>query len=144
MAFCCGDQIFPNYSYILNEIQKRAIRISENASYNAHTDPLFKKLNLLKINDMINLEILKFVHKFIYGKLPKSLMLTYKLNSETHTHNTRSKNYPKQPNAKFALLRNSFVGKGPSLWQNMENNLKEIVPLKGFTKKLKHNLIELY
>ena len=34
------------------KLQKKAIRIISLAKYNAHTEPLFKTLNLLKINDI--------------------------------------------------------------------------------------------
>ena len=36
----------------LRILQKRAIRIINNASYHAHTDPLFFKSNILKIDDL--------------------------------------------------------------------------------------------
>ncbi len=32
-------------------LQKRAIRYIDNASYNSHTEPLFKKYNILKLHD---------------------------------------------------------------------------------------------
>ena len=34
------------------KLQKKAIRTITNSKYNAHTDPLFKKLGILKINDI--------------------------------------------------------------------------------------------
>ena len=34
------------------KLQKKAIRIISLAKYNAHTEPLFKTLNLLKMNDI--------------------------------------------------------------------------------------------
>ena len=41
---------------IINQLQKRAIRIITLSNFNSHTDPLFKKLNLLKVNDMLALQ----------------------------------------------------------------------------------------
>ena len=40
----------------INQLQKRAIRIITLSNFNSHTDPLFKKLNLLKVNDMLALQ----------------------------------------------------------------------------------------
>ena len=40
----------------INQVQKRAIRIITLSNFNSHTDPLFKKLNLLKVNDMLALQ----------------------------------------------------------------------------------------
>ena len=38
------------------KLQKKAIRLISLAKYNAHTEPLFKTLNLLKINDIFTLK----------------------------------------------------------------------------------------
>ncbi len=40
------------------------------SKYNAHTEPLFK--TLLKIDDMLKLNELKFYYKYEHDKLPKT------------------------------------------------------------------------
>ena len=45
----------------IEKLRKRAIRTIANNKYNAHTDPLFRRLNLLKVQDILMLNILKFV-----------------------------------------------------------------------------------
>ena len=52
---------------IINQLQKRAIRIITLSNLNSHTDPLFKKLNLLKMNDMLALQELTFYYKCIHN-----------------------------------------------------------------------------
>ena len=47
-------------------LQKRAIRNIEKASYRAHTEPIFKSLNLIKVQDIYYLAILKFLLKTHY------------------------------------------------------------------------------
>ena len=47
------------------KLQKKAIRLISLAKYNAHTEPLFKTLNLLKINDIFTSSQLKFYYKFL-------------------------------------------------------------------------------
>ena len=44
-------------------LQKRAVRVISCSKYNAHTDPLFKQLNLLKVKDMFDLNALKLFYK---------------------------------------------------------------------------------
>ena len=44
----------------INILQKRAIRLITLSTYNCHTAPLFKKLKLLTIKDMLALQELKF------------------------------------------------------------------------------------
>jgi len=54
---------------VLN-LQKKAVRIISGAKYNAHTDPLFKDLTLLKIQDIFVLQCTKFYYKFTHDNFP--------------------------------------------------------------------------
>ena len=45
----------------LEKLHKRIIRNMTNSPYREHTTPLFFKLNLLKIHDICNLEIAKYM-----------------------------------------------------------------------------------
>ena len=51
-------------------LQKKAVRIITNSEYLAHSEPLFKTLELLKIQDLYNLKILKFYYNLSYNRLP--------------------------------------------------------------------------
>ena len=44
----------------LAKLKKRAVRIIANSKYNAHTEPLFKDLHLLKITDIFDVQCMKF------------------------------------------------------------------------------------
>ena len=72
------------------KVQKKAFRILTTSRYNSHTDPLFKRLNLLKITDLLRLQELKFYCKCMHNLLP-SYMQDWQLppNTSIHTHNTR-------------------------------------------------------
>ena len=48
----------------LDKLQKRAVRIITRSKYNSHTDPLFRKLNLLKAKDLFELNVLKLFYKY--------------------------------------------------------------------------------
>ena len=54
-------------------IKKKAIRIITASSYISHTEPFFKQLNLLKVEDILTLQELKFYLKYNQGILPKYL-----------------------------------------------------------------------
>ena len=85
-ALCWGY----NANSILN-LQKKAVRIICNSSYNAHAQPLFKKLCLLTINDVVTLKLYKFYFRFINKKLPNYFLTTISLDpqNESHEHDTR-------------------------------------------------------
>ena len=64
------------YNRVYN-LQKKAVRIMIASKYNAHTEPLFKQLNIMKLEDSFSLQCLKFYHKFKGNYLPKpGLVLT--------------------------------------------------------------------
>ena len=53
------------------------MRIITVAPYNAHAEPIFKSLNILKISDIFTLFQLKFYHKLINNKSPTILQIYY-------------------------------------------------------------------
>ena len=60
---------------ILNKntiLQQRAIIIIDQAHYNSQSEPIFKKLNILKISDQYQLDVVLFMNKFQNRKLPTS------------------------------------------------------------------------
>jgi hypothetical protein len=52
--------------------QKEAIRVVSHAKYRDHTNPLFKKLGILPLHDLIKYSALKFMHDFKHTCLPFS------------------------------------------------------------------------
>ena len=63
------------------------------SSYNAHTEPFFKNLKLLKIQDILTFQTLKIYHQFRNNNLPNYIQ-NWPLfqNSNIHNHNTRGAN----------------------------------------------------
>ena len=54
----------------IGKLQKKAIRAITNSKYNAHTAPLFKSLQCLRLNDIHNLACFKFYYKCKHGHVP--------------------------------------------------------------------------
>ena len=75
-------------------VQKKAIRIVCKAKYNAHTDRLFKKLNLLKVEDIFKIQCLKFYYRLCKNKLPHYFSLNFRFtrNADVHDRQTRHGN----------------------------------------------------
>ena len=63
-------------------LQKRAIRTINRAHYNSHTEPLFKKTNILKVAYMYEYQVVLFMHDYKNHKLPISFNKMYKFNYE--------------------------------------------------------------
>ena len=74
----------------LKTIQKKAVRIITCSKFNAHTDPLFKHMGLLKVEDIFMIAKIKFYFKYLNKVLPTNLQnLPLLLNMNIHPHNTR-------------------------------------------------------
>ena len=70
-------------------LQKKAIRIMTASKYNAHTEPLFKQLNIMKVADSFKLQCLKFYQKFKMKSLPVFFDNIFMRNSDIHPYGTR-------------------------------------------------------
>ena len=57
----------------LHLIQKKALRIITNSDYLAHTEPICKKLRILKISEMFSVALWKFYCKLMNNKLPENI-----------------------------------------------------------------------
>ena len=76
---------------ILN-LQKKAIRIICSSGYLSHNEPLFKKLNGLKIDGMFKLQLLTFCFDLINNNLPAySINMSSLLQPVIYHHNIRQK-----------------------------------------------------
>ena len=53
----------------LHLLEKKAIRVISNSHYIAHTEPICKRLHMLKVSDMFRLAIWKFYYKLMNNKL---------------------------------------------------------------------------
>ena len=64
-----GSVVKENHS--LHLLQKKALRIITNSDYLAHTEPIRKKLRILKISDMFSVALWEFYYKLMNNKLPE-------------------------------------------------------------------------
>ena len=52
------------------KLQKKVIRTITHSNYIAHSETLLKDLNLLNVRDLMDLKIIKFLHKLYHNNLP--------------------------------------------------------------------------
>ena len=57
---CCTQKLIND----LFKLQKSAIRIICNVNYNSHTEPLFKREDILPLPDLISFFKVQFMHRF--------------------------------------------------------------------------------
>ena len=133
---------------LVYKLQKRAVRIISCSKFNAHSEPLLKQLNLLKVEDILKLQQLKFYHNLINKQLP-GYFTCFPITpaTEIHQHSTRaaSKLFITRANHEFAKksLRHSII-------VTVNNTITSITnktlthSLDGFAKYVKKSIIQCY
>lgn len=132
----------------LEKIHKKGIRHVCNAKYNAHTEPLFKNEQLLKLNDLYKLQCVKIMYKKINNKLHpyhSSKLLT---NFETTGKHTRKSNdiHIHEFDKTLATV-NSINLKVGIPWNELNSEIKDLAhkrTLATFTKNVKKDYITRY
>lgn len=151
--------IYPHLSYCITswgnvqnrevnrlfKLQKRALRYISKAKYNSHTDPLFKKQNLLKLEDIFQLNCSKLYFKNIHSELPKYHQRQLLSNSHYHRYQTRNMEnihmIPMKSNIEIQRL-NVKIAK---IWNNLPETIKTSTKsTESTTCNLKKHFIALY
>ena len=130
----------------LEKIQKRMIRIITVSKYNALTEPLFKALDLLKIQDMLDLSTLKFYFRYVHDNLPAYF---YSFRIVTHDYNYDTRN---RDQIHIDWTRTRYADKRvriylPTLINSTPTALQEKIAthsLQGFALNLKKYFIHQY
>ena len=65
-----GSLIWGQNFNSISKLQKKVIRTVTRGNYIAHSEPLLKELNLLRVIDIMDLKLIKFLHKLYDNKLP--------------------------------------------------------------------------
>ncbi len=114
------------FKYKLKRIevaQNKAIRNICNASYNAHTTILYKKLNIPKFHDLHSIQLGKMMYEYSKLNLPTPLSDLFTQNRDIHNHNTRHRNDPHILTRTYTASK-TFLHKGPKLWSELPAELK--------------------
>ena len=100
--------------------RKKCIRNINKSKYNSHTNPIFKKLNILKLNDLFDLNCKLFMHSFVHNKLPSCFESMFKKSNSLRTKTLLYRF------AKKSSLRNlpSFIL--PGKWNSLAQDLKAL------------------
>ena len=94
-------------------LQKRAMRIISKSCYGAHTEPIFKNLCILPLNDMYLAEIGKIMFQYKTGLLPDVFNNTFLRRNQVHGYDTRNASSFHVPKCTTNIRRFSFQYQGP-------------------------------
>ena len=138
--------VWGHHHKTITQLQKRAIRVIKLSKYLAHTEPLFKNLNILKVEDIFRLQQLKFYYRFINVTLP-DYFLSLSFSGNTHQYRTRKRHELQPIRIHHEFAKKSLLYSIPVIINSCHPNLKEKIythSLSGFTHYFKHITIENY
>jgi len=123
--------------------QKKAIRIISNSPYNAHTNPLFIKHQILPYDLIIKQAQLTFMHTIAHNLAPSSFAHTWTTNANRDPNiNLRNANEFYLPQPRTDTFKKSTLYSLPSVW----NSLSPFISLQPnkitFKWALKAHLLE--
>ena len=126
----------------LYKMQKNAVRIIAGKSYNAHTEPLFKKLQIMPLPDLITFSKIQFMHRFTQGFLPASFNETWVRNAVRNIgeNEIQLRNRDQLQNIPSNLVSLDIfpLFSYPKIWQDFpDENIKFIRKTSSFDLKLK-------
>ena len=147
-------------------LQKKTVRMrtfNENhigfRGPSAHTSPLFSELSILKLKDIYDRQLMRFVYDCLYGISPKQFHLWFKLITDNHDHATRSNTINIETGSnKTTLGNNIFVPyarttyyvirsirvKGPAHWNKSPHDIRSIQSRIVFSKATKRHYLFLF
>ena len=108
-------------------------------SFHEHSCPVFRKLNIIKLDDLISYHIAVFMYRFKNSLLPSAFDAFFSTLSEIPHYNSRSaaKQSYCLPKARTNYGKFNIRFQGPKIWNSIDDKIKA-VSLSQFKSKLKH------
>ena len=131
---CCYASTYSTHLNKLFLLQKRVIRIINNASFLAHTDPLFFSNGILKVHDIYKLN----VGLYMYDHDTPSQFI------RSHEYSTRRGSDLLPGYARITLTRNSMSVVGPNIWNSIPDDIKNSPSRNSFKFNYKKHLLSSY
>lgn len=128
----------------LDVMQNKCIRTVTKSKYNETINPLLLTLKTLKIEEIADFEMLKFVYDFVDQKLPSPLLNIYNQNFDVHDHDTRHARDPHARHHNYEQAAKSFIFKAPDIWSKLPPDIRHSVSREVFARKAKQHLLKKY
>lgn len=130
------------------KLQKRAVRIISKAKYNSHTEPLFKKHYILKLQDQYEYNALKFIFDYRQHSLPKTfdhlLVLNRQLPNSRDTRQSELYHIPRSRTDFIAKLPLFTMPKIWNKWSMKYNAINELSRNSQFKNNIRNRMFAGY
>jgi hypothetical protein len=107
----------------------------------------YKDLGILKLDDIIELELSKLMHKVKLQALPNSVQQLFEipeLNEATRHYNLRNVGIPRIKTHKTRIYNQSFLVKSHTMWTNLPQTVKNSQTIGKFKIEFKKHKTQWY
>ena len=118
----------------LRVLQKRIVRLIAGAHYVAHTDPLFFRLRILKLDDLYrySLALYMYRHRQSFAQL------------HTDSYLIRNRESIAPQYQRLSVAQRSVYYMGPRVWNSLPEHIRNVQRLSGFKREVKKYFIGSY
>ena len=95
----------------------------------------------MNVNELIDLEAVKLMYNVTNKKAPSPVSDIFNSSDTVHNYQTRHRFDPQfDQKRNYVCITKSFLCRSPSLWLNIDPNLKNCPNIKSFTNNWKKSL----
>ena len=123
-------------------LQKKSGSIIAKESFDAHTDPIFKNLKILKFNCIYLFQLGRLIFQFKNGLLPRTFDSKFALSSQVHNYDTRSSKLFHIPKIRTNIFKFSLTYHGPRFYNSLSSDIQSARTMTSFVNGLKTSLID--
>ena len=123
----------------LYKFQKECVKLVAKVPKSSCVEPIFDRLNLFRLPDLIENELKKLGYKITHKLLPEPLIELFQINGsrKMHRYDTHQKSIPNVQNYSTLLFNRSFLCKCLSLYSKLPNSIRLKSSLSGFCQAIK-------
>ena len=132
----CASVWLSTYPTNLNRLvllHKKFIRVISKMPFDAHTDPIFKSLQIMKLSESYFFQVGKFMFSYKIDMLPNVFKEMFLMTNQVHSYNTRNSNtfylFPARTNI------------SPKFFDSLNNNIQSAATISLFKSRLQTFLL---
>ena len=127
----------------LRSIQNFASKIVTNSRKFDHVTPLHRQLTWLPVKQLLYYRDSVLTYKCFKGLAPKHLVDKFTKRSSINAHHNRKRDLLHITLYRTATGQRTFAySGGTSIWNNLDNDIKQCVSLQSFKQAIKGQLLE--
>jgi len=130
------------YMNSLAVMQKRILRVMSSSSFRASTSPIYKKFEILKLEDIYRFVIIQFVFKYVKGLLPSVFDNMFTRNVAISARQTRQSFNLRVPLCRTNIRKFTVRFQGVKEWNDIVRHLDIFCSLYTFKIHLKKHLLK--